>query len=559
MQRRLARDEPEPIIDAGYGDIVALAREDAAENGRPLDAGLRHPLEQFFQRPLDQVRVFSGPGSQRAVESLDAYAFTHGQDIHLGEKGQSLPERQQRGLFAHEVAHTIQQSNATCAPQLTPDAAQSPAERQADGLSRAFMAHERGDAMGRAIRDRIRLHPVSSPGVQLAKIPTNFGEFEDDKFKVLTAGPGSSVPKGTKLGVQVRLKFHPGTNVDATKIGLTQATDTVVDGKRHTDDVVALHSATQGPGVGFHIDVPDKHPSPMYLASDTPTAKADPARLGSYDAPGIGPLPTGADFIQENHVVGIDHGGGSIYGFRFMDGGKRHGPQPAELHDVPQNPSASPNSKQVLETAALAMEGTMAGTYLGSVEWGWQRDAKGVFSPIPVKLKSPGVPSANFLTAATIWNAAKETIGFSAAASVDLLDQNDVSKVVTTVKGGTPLTFIAEGVVNGTTYFLMKTTGSSPATGIVEPTELKQLDAGRDTVKLPVPEVSTVNAATTLDGEKGHSAADPTLSKGIRVRVLGSHGSSTDSVRVEVIDGPVAGRTGVVLKSQLTKEPLGTR
>ena len=73
--------------------------ERGEEQGRPLEDGLRRPMENFFQRPLAGVRVFSGPGSDRAVESLGAYALTHGQDIHLGGRGRSLPAPQQRGLF----------------------------------------------------------------------------------------------------------------------------------------------------------------------------------------------------------------------------------------------------------------------------------------------------------------------------------------------------------------------------------------------------------------------------------------------------------------------------
>jgi hypothetical protein len=533
-----------------------------AEQGRPLEAGLRRPLEQFFQYPLADVRIFSGPSSRRAVESLGAYALTHGQDIHLGERGRSLPAPQQRGLFAHEVAHTIQQRAATSASQpgaLEPDAADTPAERQADALSRGFLVHERGDSVGLAIRDRVGLDSVSSRRPHLARFPTNFGEFEDAKFNKLTADRGSSVPAGTELGVQIHLKFHPGQNVDATKIGLTQATDTVVAGARHTDDLIARRSATRGPGVGFHIDVPAKRPSPMYAASDTPTAQSDATKLGSYDAPGIGPLPRGGNLIAGNKVKGIDFGGGSIYGFRYMAGGKLKGPKPAELHDVPQDPTASPDSKQVLETAALAMEGAMAGTYFGSVEWGWERDATGKFSTIPVKVKSPGVPSANFRTAATIWNASKEDVEFVVSATkVDILSEADQS-ILRTVPRGTRLRFIASGTLNGTTFHQMETLVPPKVRGLVEATEVKLQDVGRDTVKLPVPEVFTVNAASKISGELKSSPGDPTLSKGTRVLVLGPHPSLANSVRVEVIDGAEAGRTGVMLQSSLTKEALGTR
>jgi hypothetical protein len=534
-----------------------------AEQGRPLEDGLRRPMEHFFQRPLAEVRIFSGPSSHRAVESLGAYALTQGQDIHLGDRGRSLPAPQQRGLFAHEVAHTIQQRSATPASPhgaLKPDAADTQAERQADALSRAFLAHERGHPGGLAMRDRVGLDPVSSIRPHLARIPTNFGDFEDAKFNKLTADAGSSVPTGTELGVQIRLKFNPGSNVDATKIGLTQAADTVIGGQRHADDVIARHSATTGPGAGFHIDVPSKRPSPMYAASGTPTGTSDPTKLGSYDAPGIGAMPRGGNLIGGNVVKGIDYGGGSIYGYRYTTGGTPHGPVPAELHDAPQDPTATPSSKQVLETAALAMEGAMAGTYLGSVEWGWERDGTGNFVANPIKLKSPGVPSANFRTAANIWNASKDDVELVVSATTaDILSETDASIIIRTVPRGTRLRFLASGAVNGTKFDQVETIAPPAAKGIVDATQVKQQDTGRDTVKLPEPDVSTVNAASKLSAETGPSAGDPTVSAGTRVRVIGAHPTIANSVRVEVIDGALAGRTGVMLQSSLTKEALGTR
>ncbi len=544
-----------------FASIPIHSRE--ANQGRPLEDGLRRPLERFFQRPLADVRINSGPSSHRSVEALGAYALTYGQDIHLGDRGLSLPARQQRGLVAHEVAHTIQQRAAMPASShgaLRPDSADTPAERQADTLSRAFLAHERGDPVGLAIRDRTRLDPVSSIRPHLAHIPTTFGDFEDAKFNTLKAGRGSSVPTGTELGVQLRLKFNPGTNVDATKIGLTQVSDTVIAGARRTDDVFARHSATTGPGLGFHIDVPADSPSPMYAASGTPTAGSDATKLGSYDVPGIGPLPKGGNLIGGNVVEGIDYGGGAIYGYRYKVGGAPHGPVAAELHDAPQNPTASKAARQVIETAALAMEGAMAGTYLGSVEWGWERDAAGAFKANPIKLKSPGVPSANFRTAATIWNASKANIEFVVVPkTANMVSEDDPSKVIRTLPRGTRLRFIASGDFNGTTYNEMETIVAPAATGLVEPADVGMQDAGRDTVKLPEPDVSTVKAASPLSGDAGPAKGDPSLTAGTRVRVIGPHPTLKDSVKVEVIDGASAGRTGAMPQSSLTKEALGTR
>ena len=531
-----------------------------AKPGRPLEDGLRRPLERFFKRPLADVRINSGPGSQRAVESFGADALTYGQDIHLGDRSLSLPARRQRGLVAHEVAHTIQQRAATPASPhgaLKPDSPDTPAERQADTLSRAFLAHERGDPVGLAIRDRTRLDAVPSMRPHLAHIPTTFGDFEDVKFNTLKAGAGSAVATGTELGVQLRLKFNPGANVDATKIGLTQISDTVIAGARRTDDVFARHSATKGPGVGFHIDVPADSPSPMYAASGKPTAKSDATKLGSYDVPGIGPLPKGGNLIGGNVVEGIDYGGGAIYGYRHKGGGP---PVAAELHDAPQNPSAANAAKQVIETAALAMEGKMAGAYLGSVEWGWERDAAGAFTANPIKLKSPGVPSANFRTAATIWNASKANIEFVVVPkTANMFSEDDPSKVIRKLPQGTRLRLLGTGDFNGTTFHEMITIGGLAVEGLVEPADVGIQDAGRDTVKLPVPDVSTVNATSALSGDTGPAKGDPSLTAGTRVQVIGPHPTLKDFAKVEVIDGASAGRTGAMPQSSLTKEALGTR
>ena len=47
-----------------------------------------------------------------------------------------------------------------------------------------------------------------------------------------------------------------------------------------------------------------------------------------------------------------------------------------------------------------------AGTYMGSVNWGWAVDGKGVFSGVIPTLKSKGNPSAEFKAAAQMWDKA---------------------------------------------------------------------------------------------------------------------------------------------------------
>src|SRR5262249_47029260 len=77
----------------------------------------------------------------------------------------------------------------------------------------------------------------------------------------------------------------------------------------------------------------------------------------------------------------------------------------AWMHDTPKT-DGSANHKMVFETTALALEGAQAGSYYGSVRWGFETDGTGKLKKIPFALVSAGVPSQKFLAAATTWNAA---------------------------------------------------------------------------------------------------------------------------------------------------------
>jgi hypothetical protein len=528
------------------------------QQGQPLETGIRRPMEQFLQQPLDQVRVFSNPESRRAGESLGAFAVTVGQNIHLGARGEELQGNQRKALLAHEAVHTVQQRGVPPAPQLsasTPEPQAGPGEQTAEGLSQAFMLHEAGHrGAGLAIRDSIGMRPLASAGAQLARYATNFGEFEDYKFNEVKDAGGNS------RGVQIYLKFHPGNNVDAKKIGMTQAAEGKISGAQINQGFYGRRQATSGAGVGYFIDRLAGRPSPLYGTVGTVTAGADATKLGSYAAPGITALSPAE--IAASPLTGMDYGGGSVFGYRYMDGGTLKGPIPAEMHDAPNLPVTN-SSEQVFETAALAFEGKMEGTYLGSVEWGWRRDAKGVFSTVPVSVKSQGVPTATFLTAASIWNTAKENYGRLANADPTKILKMDLTDDYTVPKG-TPLEQTGTGTSGGKTYYGVKIlddkgqdTGRS---GVVLSTDTLMGDFGRDTVHLPVPEIYTVNhlGGTVLDGETVCSTTDPILPQGTRVQLLGPFAGLPGYLRVQVADGPFTGRRGIIRLSYLTREALGT-
>ncbi len=81
------------------------------------------------------------------------------------------------------------------------------------------------------------------------------------------------------------------------------------------------------------------------------------------------------------------------------------------MKDKPQLLSTRKESNQVFETTALAVKGVQEGTYYGSVQWGWEKDAIGKVKKLPLTLVSNDVPSSVFARASELWNKAKTSEG----------------------------------------------------------------------------------------------------------------------------------------------------
>ena len=78
--------------------------------GRPLDPSLREDMEQRFGHDFSRVRVHTDGAAQRSARDVNASAYTVGHNIVFGD-GQFAPSTHQgKQLVAHELVHTIQQS-----------------------------------------------------------------------------------------------------------------------------------------------------------------------------------------------------------------------------------------------------------------------------------------------------------------------------------------------------------------------------------------------------------------------------------------------------------------
>jgi hypothetical protein len=105
--------QPTPMHGAEGGEVessVAQQIQGARGGGKPLDKGVRAQMEQGFGADFSGVRVHTGGQADTLNRSLNAKAFTTGQDIFFG-KGQYNPGSSGgQKLIAHELTHTVQQS-----------------------------------------------------------------------------------------------------------------------------------------------------------------------------------------------------------------------------------------------------------------------------------------------------------------------------------------------------------------------------------------------------------------------------------------------------------------
>jgi hypothetical protein len=80
--------------------------------GAPLPNTLRSFMEPRLGADFSGVRLHTGGESAQLNRSISAQAFTHGQDIFLGEGKENVESSAGKQLLAHELTHTIQQGAA---------------------------------------------------------------------------------------------------------------------------------------------------------------------------------------------------------------------------------------------------------------------------------------------------------------------------------------------------------------------------------------------------------------------------------------------------------------
>lgn len=488
----------------------AIVNDVLRSSGQPLDTATRAFMEPRFGHDFSNVRVHTDEKAARSAAAISARAYTYGNDIVLGAGSPDTAGH----LMAHELAHVRQQ--------------------------------QAGGALA----------------VRRSRLPTHFGEFEDVSYQNLTDNAGH------EIGVEMYMKFHPGPSVRADLIGTTQSAEGKFNGTQITSGNYGQHSATSGAGTGSFIDRVEGAPNPLSNTPATPVAGGDAAKLADYQP--MAPVtaltaPQQATTATAIGATGRHYSVGAQYGFSKVVAGALT-TQPAEFYDAPMVSGAGANSEQVFETTALAVAGTQNGTYYGSVEWGWRKDAAGAFTRLPFRVIAQGIPSATFLTAASIWNPSKASFGYVTTRATNLLDA--AMHTLTALPNNSELTPTGtQEKHRGITYYEVT---FNDLTGFVASTAVREASIGTETVNLPVPIVFTVSnpAGTSMIYHSPPIAPPPgtppatlALPAGTRLtttRCMKPTAALPNHYEGEVVDGPNIGTHGYFFVPDLTRETLGT-
>lgn len=96
-------------------DITALPDVEsgiqrARGGGQPLAESIREPMEQAFEADFSRVRVHADSQADQLSQSIQAKAFTTGQDVFFRQGMYQPTSRGGQELLAHELTHVVQQS-----------------------------------------------------------------------------------------------------------------------------------------------------------------------------------------------------------------------------------------------------------------------------------------------------------------------------------------------------------------------------------------------------------------------------------------------------------------
>jgi hypothetical protein len=336
-----------------------LAARERLGRGRPLDPAVRGEMEHAFGRGFAGVRVHTDQRGGRLAGSLAARAVTVGDDIAFAP-GQYRPGTLEgNAVIAHELAHVSQQGapRAEAQPGVEPEG--SEAERDAESSTMRALAGAGGPGGARArARTRglaLQRCPVSS------SLKSGSGEFTVSPYRAYDSASGDVAKQ---VGADIGITFIPADTVRSDEIAFVQVARTTKGGTPYYIEKQAGRATTAAQGEeGWFLDRVADRKYPHYGRDDTGAASAT-TRFGYRKS--------ATDF------------------------------QSAWMSDEPRYNRAV--GQTVTFTAIAYALDTKGSAYLGGLRWGFEANAAGDVTKLPLSVFAMGAPAGVQKAALEKWN-----------------------------------------------------------------------------------------------------------------------------------------------------------
>ncbi|HEY9802620.1 MAG TPA: DUF4157 domain-containing protein [Leptolyngbyaceae cyanobacterium] len=209
LQRQQAPEEEElqmkPIAKRqGGGGMAATSDLETSINqarggGQPLADDIREPMEQAFGADFSGVKVHTDTQSDQLNRSIQARAFTTGQDVFFRQGEYNPGSRGGQELLAHELTHVVQQNGGAVMRSLLLSSAKT-TKGQTTGNNQALSAKTR-------LSDRtITVQPKTTKRTEkeiLNEIPHSGLTGEHSQKLIEKMGKDQSFSKSRKIAAEV--------------------------------------------------------------------------------------------------------------------------------------------------------------------------------------------------------------------------------------------------------------------------------------------------------------------------------------------------------------------
>ncbi|MGF1991763.1 MAG: eCIS core domain-containing protein [Nostoc sp. ZfuVER08] len=115
LQRKFLVGSATPVVQRQGGGVVNTSKletsiQHARQNGQPLSDDIRQPMEEAFGADFSSVKIHTDTHSHQLNQTIQARAFTTGQDIFFRQGEYNPGSYQGKELLAHELTHVVQQN-----------------------------------------------------------------------------------------------------------------------------------------------------------------------------------------------------------------------------------------------------------------------------------------------------------------------------------------------------------------------------------------------------------------------------------------------------------------